>query len=86
MTTASNLLEASRMVRAAFPTAAQAAENLRKAAGLFYHYTPPCQCTRETFREGPAPGCTGCYWLKVWTYHYSDGTTEQLKTVERRIP
>jgi len=50
------------------------------------HYSPPPRhCIRETFNEGPAPGCTGCYWLKVWTFHYSDGTVEQLKTLERRI-
>ena len=39
------------------------------------------QCIRETFNEGPAPGCVSSPWLKVWTFHYSDGTTEQLKRI-----
>jgi len=42
---------------------------------------PPRHCIRETFSEGPAPGCASSHWLKVWTFHYSDGTTEQLKQV-----
>ena len=41
----------------------------------------PRHCIRETFREGPAPGCVQGCWLKVWTFHYSDGTMEQLKQV-----
>jgi hypothetical protein len=45
------------------------------------NWAPLRHCIRETFNEGPAPGCTGCYWLKVWTFHYSDGTMEQLKQV-----
>lgn len=41
----------------------------------------PRHCIRETFSEGLAPGCVQGCWLKVWTFHYSDGTTEQLKQV-----
>jgi len=41
----------------------------------------PRHCTHETFNEGPAPGCVDGLWLKVWTFHYSDGTTEQLKRI-----
>lgn len=46
-----------------------------------WHHTPPRHCIRETFSEGPAPGCVSSPWLKVWTFHYSDGTIEQLKQV-----
>lgn len=48
---------------------------------LFDEAREQCHCIRETFSEGPAPGCVSSPWLKVWTFHYSDGTTEQLKQV-----
>ena len=96
-----HLVEVSRRIKAAMPTAAQAVENLRRLGQMkeityfdgdivpspniygarFYAQLPSRHCIRETFSEGPAPGCVSSPWLKVWTFHYSDGTTEQLKRI-----
>lgn len=75
--TIDRFIEASRRVRAGFCSVDQAVKNFGRVASLLGYYAPPRHCIRETFSEGPVQGC----WLKVWTFHYSDGTTEQLKRI-----
>ncbi len=41
-------------------------------------------CVKEEYQEYPAPGCTGCFMVGKWTYHYSDGTKETVSMRYRR--